>query len=103
LAPIDEFFATSYTYHNPSMPEVKDLSSVKEFNAVAYRAFPDIRFTIEDMVRRETRWFTVARRAALTKVTSWDSLQPENRSLSRASSFRALLTANFKKTGKAWM
>jgi predicted ester cyclase len=50
LAPIDEFFATSYTYHNPSMPEVKDLPSVKEFNAVAYRAFPDIRFTIEDMV-----------------------------------------------------
>jgi hypothetical protein len=30
LAPIDEFFATSYTYHNPSMPEVTDLSSLKE-------------------------------------------------------------------------
>ena len=50
LAPIDEFFATSYAYHNSSMPDVKDLSSVKEFNAVAYNAFPDIRFTIEDMV-----------------------------------------------------
>jgi predicted ester cyclase len=50
LAPIDEFFATNYTYHNSSMPDVKDLSSVKEFNAMAYSAFPDIRFTIEDMV-----------------------------------------------------
>jgi predicted ester cyclase len=49
-APIDEFFATSYTYHNSSMPEVKDLSGVKAFNAMAYNAFPDIRFTIEDMV-----------------------------------------------------
>jgi predicted ester cyclase len=50
LAPIDEFFATIYTYHNSSMPDVKDLSSVKEFNAMAYGAFPDVRFTIQDMV-----------------------------------------------------
>jgi len=50
LAPIDEFFTPNYTYHNSSMPDVKDLSSVKEFNAMAYRAFPDIQFTIEDLV-----------------------------------------------------
>jgi predicted ester cyclase len=50
LAPIDEFFTTSYAYHNSSMPDVKDLSTLKEFNTVAYSAFPDIRFTIEDMV-----------------------------------------------------
>ena len=50
LAPIDEFFAANYTYHNSSMPEVNDLASVKQFNAMAYSAFPDIRFEIEDMV-----------------------------------------------------
>jgi predicted ester cyclase len=50
FAPIDEFFATSYAYHNSSMPDVKDLSSLKDFNTAAYRAFPDIRLTIEDMV-----------------------------------------------------
>jgi predicted ester cyclase len=50
LAPIDEFFATSYRYHNHSMPLVKDLSTLKEFNTAAYSAFPDIRFTLEDMV-----------------------------------------------------
>jgi steroid delta-isomerase-like uncharacterized protein len=50
LAPIDEFFAIDYAYHNSSMPEVKDLAGVKEFNAMAYGAFPDIRFTLEDMV-----------------------------------------------------
>jgi predicted ester cyclase len=49
-APIDEFFASNYTYHNSSMPDVKDLSTVKEFNAMAYGAFPDVRFTIEDLV-----------------------------------------------------
>lgn len=50
FAPIDEFFAAGYTYHNSSMPHVKDLSTLKEFNTAAYSAFPDIRFTIEDMV-----------------------------------------------------
>jgi steroid delta-isomerase-like uncharacterized protein len=50
LAPIDEFFASTYVYHNPSMPEVKDLAGVKQFNAMAYCAFPDVQFTIEDMV-----------------------------------------------------
>ena len=50
FAPIDGFFATDYTYHNSSMPEVKDLAGVKEFNSMAYGAFPDIRFTQEDMV-----------------------------------------------------
>src|ERR1700759_4153109 len=50
FAPIDGFFATDYTYHNSSMPQVKDLAGVKEFNAMAYGAFPDIRFTLEDMV-----------------------------------------------------
>jgi predicted ester cyclase len=50
LAPIDEFFATNYTYHNSSVPLAKDLSSLKEFNTAAYSAFPDIHFTLEDMV-----------------------------------------------------
>src|SRR5215831_3888082 len=50
FAPIDEFFATSYTYHNPSTPHVKNLSTLKESNTVAYSAFPDIRLTLEDMV-----------------------------------------------------
>lgn len=50
LAPIDEFFAANYTYDNFSMPDVKDLSSLTEFNVAAYSAFPDIRFTIEEMV-----------------------------------------------------
>ncbi len=46
FAPIDEFFAASYTYHNSSMPHVNGLAN----NTAAYSAFPDIRFTIEDMV-----------------------------------------------------
>jgi hypothetical protein len=29
FAPIDEFFATSYAYHNSSSPDVKDLAGGK--------------------------------------------------------------------------
>ena len=50
FAPTDEFFATGYRYHNPSSPQVKDLSALKEYNTAAYSAFPDLRFTLEDMV-----------------------------------------------------
>lgn len=32
------------------MPEVNELSSLKEFNAEAYRLFPDIRISMEDVV-----------------------------------------------------
>jgi steroid delta-isomerase-like uncharacterized protein len=49
-APIDGFFARTYAYHNSFTPDVNDLSGVKEFNAMAYKAFPDLRIAIEDMV-----------------------------------------------------
>jgi len=39
LAPTDEFFATSCTYHNSSIPNVNDVASVK-FSAMASSAFP---------------------------------------------------------------
>ncbi|HJU27625.1 MAG TPA: ester cyclase [Candidatus Binataceae bacterium] len=54
-APIDEFFAPNYTYHNPAFPEVSDLAAIKQFNAAAYSAFPDIRFTLEDMLAEGDR------------------------------------------------
>src|SRR6516162_2593008 len=103
FAPIDEFFATSYAYHNSSSPDVKDLSSLKQFNAAAYSAFPDIRITIEDMVAEGDKVVYRGSARGTHRVSSWVSLQPVNRSLSQQSFFRALLTANFRKTGKAWM
>ena len=65
FAPIDEFFAASYTYHNPSMPYVKDLSTLKEFNTAAYSALADIRFTLEDMVAEGDK---VVYRASATAI-----------------------------------
>jgi predicted ester cyclase len=49
-APIDEFVTSDYSYHNPSMREVKDLAAIKQLNAMIASAFPDMHFTIEDIV-----------------------------------------------------
>ena len=74
--PIDEFFATTYTYHNPSLPHVKDLSTLKDFNTATYGAFPDIHFTLEDMVAEGDRWFTEPLPEELIRESSWGSQQP---------------------------
>ena len=68
-----------------------------------YNAFPDIRITIEDMVAERDKASTAPLPAALTRVSSWVSLQPVKGSLSQQLLFRALVTANFWKTGKVWM
>ena len=103
LAPIDEFFSSSYAYHNSSSPDVKDLASLKEFNAAAYSAFPDIRITIEDMVAEGDK--VVYRGSARgTHKGEFMGIAPTGKeALSQQLLFRALLTANFRKTGKAWM
>jgi len=103
FAPIDEFFAASYAYHNSSVPSVNDLSSLKEFNTAAYRAFPDIRFTLEDMVAERDKVVYECSPAGLTETSSWVSLRPASRFFSQPLLSHALPTANFRKIGKAWM
>ncbi len=48
--PTDEFVDPNFIYHNPGQPQVKDLASLREFVAMAYRAFPDQQSTIEDII-----------------------------------------------------
>jgi len=82
----DECFATDYRYHNSSMPHVKDLATLKEFNTAAFNALADVRFTLEDMVAtREIRWFTEPPLQELIRLSSWGSLGPISVSLSRQS------------------
>jgi hypothetical protein len=47
------------------------------------------------MVAEGDKVVSVVQRAALTKVTSWVSLQPESRSLLRASSFSRIVDSKF--------
>ena len=46
----DEIFATNFVNHDPSRPEVRDVSSYKQLAAAVRAAFPDFHVTIEDMV-----------------------------------------------------
>jgi hypothetical protein len=59
----------SYIYHLPSSSEVMDLARVKEVDAMFHAAFPDLHFTLVDMVafsilihsRTDTRGFANAK------------------------------------------
>jgi steroid delta-isomerase-like uncharacterized protein len=47
----DELFATTYTHHDSSTPDVGRGPESEKKRATLYRnAFPDIRFTIEDLI-----------------------------------------------------
>jgi predicted ester cyclase len=45
-----ELYAATYTYHLPSSSEVMDLARVNEVDAMFHAAFPDLHFTLEDLV-----------------------------------------------------
>ena len=50
LTLIDELFAPIFTDHDSSMPEAKGPAGVKRLVAIVHTSFPDLHFTIEDMV-----------------------------------------------------
>lgn len=57
----DETSAPDYVLHDPSVPEeVRGIEGVKAFASVFLRAFPDLRFAIEEQIVEEdkvlTRW-----------------------------------------------
>lgn len=47
---IDELFAPTFIDHDSSMPEAKGPAGVKRLAAIVHTSFPDLHFTIEDMV-----------------------------------------------------
>ena len=50
LSLVDEFYAADYTLHSPGMPDVEGTEAFKAFVTMYRTAFPDIHFTIEDLV-----------------------------------------------------
>jgi steroid delta-isomerase-like uncharacterized protein len=51
----DAFLSPDYTFHPPGPPGALDVAAWKEFFRSFVDAFPDMRFTIEDMVAEEDR------------------------------------------------
>ncbi|MBV8360856.1 MAG: ester cyclase [Deltaproteobacteria bacterium] len=45
-----ELYAATYVYHLPSSSNVLDLARVIEIDAMFHAAFPDLHFTLEDIV-----------------------------------------------------
>jgi len=50
LALIDELVATTFIDHDSSMPDAKGAEGVKRLAAMVHANFPDLHFTVEDMV-----------------------------------------------------
>jgi steroid delta-isomerase-like uncharacterized protein len=50
VAVFDELCAPNFIYHDPGIPDVRTLEGYKRFAAEIRTAFPDLHFTIEDLV-----------------------------------------------------
>ena len=50
LALIDELVAPTFIDHDSSMPDAKGAEGVKRLAAMVHASFPDLHFTVEDMV-----------------------------------------------------
>ncbi len=50
LDAVDEFVSDTYVRHDPNTPEVRGPEEEKQLMAMYLSAFPDLHFTIEDMV-----------------------------------------------------
>jgi steroid delta-isomerase-like uncharacterized protein len=50
LALVDELFAPTFVDHDSSMPQAKGPEGVKRLAAMVHAAFPDLNFSIEDLI-----------------------------------------------------
>lgn len=55
LDAVDELLTDSYVRHDPNSPEVRGLEEEKQLIAMYRAAFPDLHFTLEDMVAEDDR------------------------------------------------
>jgi steroid delta-isomerase-like uncharacterized protein len=55
LSMVDEFYAADYTLHSPSAPNLQGLDAFKGYVTMFRTAFPDLHFTIEDMVAEKDK------------------------------------------------
>ena len=48
----EEIFTPDYVYHDPSSPEIRGIEAHKQFVTMYRSAFPDLHFTLEDIVAK---------------------------------------------------
>ena len=72
LALVEELFAPTFVDHDSSMPEAKGPAGVKRLAAMVRASFPDLHFTIEDMIGEEDKVVYRYQYAARIERTSWE-------------------------------
>jgi steroid delta-isomerase-like uncharacterized protein len=58
LDAVDDLLTDSYVRHDPNSPEVRGPEEEKQLIAMYRSAFPDLRFSVEDMVAEADKVFT---------------------------------------------
>ena len=77
VAAVDELVAPDYVRHDPNIPDVHGAEAEKQLISIVLAAFPDIHFTIEDLVAGDDR---VAGRYTMrgTHRGEWLGIPPTN-------------------------
>ena len=55
LEAADEYFSPDFISYNPLKPKINGLAELKQFFAATRSQFPDIRFTLDDMVAEDDK------------------------------------------------
>jgi len=50
VAAVEQFIAPNYVRHDPNVPEVRGVEAEKQLITMFLSAFPDLHFTIEDLI-----------------------------------------------------
>lgn len=101
LAVVDELLATTFVDHDSSMPEAKGPEGIKRLAAMVHASFPDLHFTIGEMIAEGDRgWFTATRCVPHIGKTSWGFPRRASKSASAASTSIESATASFRRSGK---
>ena len=50
MATVDEVLAAEYIHHDPLFPEIQGCESFKRLVATLRAAFPDLRYTVDDLI-----------------------------------------------------
>jgi predicted ester cyclase len=52
---MNEFMATEYVYHGPGGHEIKGIEEMKRFSAWVHTSFPNMHFTVHDLIAERDR------------------------------------------------
>ena len=100
IAVVDELCTPDFVYHDPANPQVRSREDYKQWFTGMFAAFPDLQFTIEDILAEGDK---VAYRFTLraTHSGSWRGAPPTGKQISVTGTAIARIADG--KTAEGWL